>query len=405
MAISVHGRAEAAPAGAEAPAFDRGGILTLAAGHFMVDMLVGALPALLPVFVREYRLSDLGASMVLGASLLASSATQPAFGVLADRRAAHVLLWGGVAVATAAVAVAGAAPSYGLLLALIVVSGLGIAAYHPEAARGANQLSGGRPATGLAWFMVGGNAGFAAGPLAAALTVPLLGRGATAVFLIPGAALVLLLVARRHRLSPAVVPGARHAPGGRPHPSGLTLLLVVTTLRTWTQFSLLALVPLLMVRERGAPDTLAGLAVFAFSFGGALGTVGGAALADRVGGRRMLVWTMPAAAPFAAGAALLPDGLILATMAVAGLVLMASFSVTVAMGQEYLPTRLALAAGLMIGFGAIGSAPPGLALFGALADALGRETAILLVSGLPILGGALAVFLPAPHPARPEVTA
>ena len=65
---------------------------------------------------------------------------------------------------------------------------------------------------------------------------------------------------------------------------------------------------------------------------------------------------------------------------------MASFSVTVAMGQDYLPGRLALAAGLMIGFGAIGSAPPGLALFGAIADAAGREAAIWGIAALPARG-------------------
>jgi MFS transporter, FSR family, fosmidomycin resistance protein len=64
------------------------------------------------------------------------------------------------------------------------------------------------------------------------------------------------------------------------------------------------------------------------------------------------------------------------------------------MGQEYLPDRLALAAGLMIGFGAIGSAPPGLALFGAVADAAGREAALWGVAALPLAGGALALLLP-----------
>lgn len=360
-------------------------------------MLVGALPALLPVFVREYRLSDLGASMILGASLLASSATQPVFGAVADRRAAPWLLWGGVALAAVAMAAVAGAGSYGAVVALIVVSGLGIAAYHPEAARVANRISGGRPASGLAWFMVGGNAGFAAGPLMAAAAIPLLGTGATLVFLAPAAVVAGVLLVQRHRLSPAV--HRREDAHRRPasHVPGVVLLLAVTTLRTWTQFVMLALMPLLLVRERHVADSVGSLAVFAFSLGGAVGTIAGAAIADRVGGRRMLMWTMPPAAVPAAGAALLPTPAAIACMAICGLILMASFSVTVAMGQGYLPSRLALAAGLMIGFGAIGSAPPGLALFGALADAHGRTSALLAVSALPLLGGALAARLPAPR--------
>jgi hypothetical protein len=48
----------------------------------------------------------------------------------------------------------------------------------------------------------------------------------------------------------------------------------------------------------------------------------------------------------------------------------------------------------MIGFGAIGSAPPGLALFGAIADSAGREAALWGVAALPLVGGALALLLP-----------
>ncbi len=374
------------------------GLLSLAAGHFMVDMVVGALPALLPLFVREYRLSDLAASMILGASLLASSAVQPVFGVVADRRAAPWLLYGGVAVGAVAMAFTGLMGTYLAILGMVVVSGLGIAGYHPEAARVANRLSGGRPATGLAWFMVGGNAGFAAGPLVAAAAIPLLGLHTTLVFIIPGLAVAGWLFLQRSRLATPVMHATARARAGASHIPGLSLLMVITTMRTWTQFALLALAPLLLVKERGLSEQAGSLAVFVFSFSGAVGTIGGARIADRFGGRRMLMWTMPPAAPLVAGVALLPTGLAIVSLAGAGLLLMASFSVTVAMGQEYLPSRLALAAGLMIGFAAIGSAPPGLAIFGALADAAGRETAILAVASLPVLGGLLALMLPAPRP-------
>lgn len=378
--------------------FDRTGILSLAAGHFMVDMVVGALPALLPLFVREYRLSDLAASMILGASLLASSAIQPVFGIVADRRAAPWLLYGGVAVGATAMALTGLLGTYAAILGMVVVSGLGIAAYHPEAARVANRLSGGRPATGLAWFMVGGNAGFAAGPLVAAIAIPFLGLRSTLVFIVPGLGVAAWLLLQRSRLGVPVMHAAARARAGASHIPGLALLMLVTTFRTWSQFGLLALAPLLLVKERGLSDQAGSLSVFAFSFAGAVGTIGGARIADRFGGRRMLMWTMPPAAPLIAGVALLPTPLAIVSLAGAGLILMASFSVTIAMGQEYLPGRLALAAGLMIGFAAIGSAPPGLAIFGALADAAGRETAILTIAVLPALAGALSLMLPAPRP-------
>jgi FSR family fosmidomycin resistance protein-like MFS transporter len=382
---------------------DPGGLTLLASGHFVIDAAVGAVPAMIPVFTAIYALSDLAASMILGASLLVSSAIQPLFGLLADRRPTPAFIWGGVAVGAAGLALSGLAAGYLGVLACVVGSGLGIAAFHPEAARVANQISAERKATGLAWFMVGGNAGFAAGPLLVALFIPLLDERATLVFLVPGIAVALWLHHQRARLTiPLPAPG-----GETPRPASGTagagrnasawsvgLLLFVTSMRTWTQFCLLALVPLLLVDDRGFSDQEAGFAVAAFAGAGAVGTIAGAMLADRVGGRRMLLWTMPVVSPLVAGFLVTEGALSIVLLAAAGFVLLASFSVTVMMGQEYLPTRLALAAGLMIGFGAIGSAPPGLALFGAIADAAGREAALWGVAALPLLAGAVAVLLP-----------
>src|SRR3990172_5446414 len=151
---------------------DRGGLVLLGSGHFVIDMTVGAIPAFIPVFSELFDLSDTEATMILGASVFASSAVQPAFGWLADRRPSTWFVWAGVLVAAAGLALAGLAGSYWVLIAAVVASGLGVAAFHPEAARVANHLAGGRKATGVAWFSVGGNLGFAAGPLVAALTFP-----------------------------------------------------------------------------------------------------------------------------------------------------------------------------------------------------------------------------------------
>ncbi len=390
-----------APRRADAGAIDRRGIGLLATGHFVIDATVGAVPAMIPVFTAIYALSDLAASMILGASLLVSSAIQPLFGLLADRRAMTVFLWGGVAVAAAGLALSGLAGGYAGVLACVVGSGLGIAAFHPEAARVANRISADRTATGLAWFMLGGNAGFAAGPLLAALFIPLLDARATLVFLVPGLVVAVWLHHERHRLAIPVAPrpaGAARPAMARASGWAVSLLLVVTSMRTWTQFCVLALAPLLLTDQRGFSDQAAGFAVVAFSAAGAAGTLAGASLADRVGGRRMLVWSMPVVTPLIAGFLLLDGWAAIVPLALGGFVLMSSFSVTVMMGQEYLPDRLALAAGLMIGFGAIGSAPPGLALFGAIADAAGREAALWGVAMLPLIGGALALLLPERRP-------
>ena len=383
---------------------DRGGLGLLAAGHFAIDMMVGAIPAFIPVFSDAFSLSDTASSMILGASVVSSSAIQPVFGWLADRRARTWFLWCGVLVATVGLALSGLAGTYGLLLAAIVGSGLGVAAFHPEAARVANHLAGERKATGVAWFSVGGNLGFAAGPLLAALAFGFMAdEQATLVFLVPGLAACLLLASHARRVAHPVTPPAEaRRDGARSSPRGMAVLVGVVTLRTWTAFGVLTIAPLYLQDTRGFTTQDTGLVVFAFSMAGAIGTVAGAVLADRIGGRHMLWTTMPLVAPLLALFLVTDGAASLVALTAAGFVLLASFSVTVVMGQEYLPHRLALAAGLMIGFAAIGSAALGLAWIGPLADLAGRETALWAVAALPLAGWALSLLLPEPHRTEPR---
>ncbi len=198
---------------------------------------------------------------------------------------------------------------------------------------------------------------------------------------------------------PAAHPAAADA-AARPTTWGIGLLLVVTSLRTWTQFGLLALFPLLLVDDRG--------------FSRAAGRLrGGRVLRGRRGRARSPArcsptgwaagacwcWSLPVATPLAALALLTERAVSTIAFALVGFVLLSSFSVTVMMGQEYLPGRLALAAGLMIGFGAIGSAAPGLALFGAIADTAGRDIALWCIAVLPAAGAARSPLLLPPRPA------
>jgi FSR family fosmidomycin resistance protein-like MFS transporter len=174
------------------------------------------------------------------------------------------------------------------------------------------------------------------------------------------------------------------------------LLVGVVVLRTWVQFGLLTIGPLLLVHERSYSDGAAAVAIGAFSLAGALGTIAGGMAADRLGGARVLAGSLPLAAPLVVGFLLVPGAAGIVMLAAAGFLTLASFSATVVMGQEYMPGRPALAAGLMIGFAAFGSAAPGLALRGALADAARREAAIGAIAGLAVCAGALATLLPRP---------
>ena len=374
---------------------DRRGLTLLGAGHFVVDMTVGALSPLLPVFKKAMALSDLRTSLVLAALTFSSSFIQPLFGVVADRVRATWFLWGGVAMATIGLALSGLVTSYWVLLSLIVLCGLGVGGYHPEAARVANQMAGARKASGVAWFTIGGNLGFAIGPLMVALFVPLLDERTTLIFLVPGAVACTLLLANHGRVAlPIIASHTTLETPGRTDMRGMVLLVTAVSLRTWIQLGLMTIVPLYLTDERGLSARAVGLVIFAFVMTGTVGTYVGAAVADRIGGKAMFVGSMPLAAPLVA-VFIMSDGAVsIVAFAAAGFILMASFSVTVVMGQQYMPHRPALAAAWVLGFAAIGAATPWLPAIGAIADAAGRETALWIMAAIPLASAAIAAFLP-----------
>src|SRR5256885_8551197 len=150
---------------------DRRGMATVSAGHLFTDVSQGAVPALLPFLKSHMHLSYAAVSTLVLAATISSSIIQPVFGRYSDRRSLPQLMPLGVLFGGLGIAVVGIAPSYGLVFLAIVVSGIGVAAFHPEGSRFANYLSGSRRASGMSLFSVGGNVGFALGPV---LVTPLL---------------------------------------------------------------------------------------------------------------------------------------------------------------------------------------------------------------------------------------
>ena len=144
-------------------------VLSLA--HVFDDINQSFLPALLPFLVLQRGFTNEKAAFLMLAASVASSVVQPAIGYLADRRSIPWLIPIGMFFAAAGVAVAGVMPSYVGIIVVVTISGIGVAAFHPEAARYANYVSGVKKATGMSFFAVGGNVGFALGPI---LATPLL---------------------------------------------------------------------------------------------------------------------------------------------------------------------------------------------------------------------------------------
>src|SRR3989440_4338193 len=189
----------------------------LASGHLGTDFANGTLPALLPFFVDRFGLSYTLAATLMRAWAVSSSVIQPLFGLWSDRRGAIWLLPAGVAVSGIGMALAADAPSYWLVVFFVVISGVGVAAFHPEGSKFAAYTSGARRASGMSAFSIGGNLGYAFGPLVATPLVVAYGLRGGLLLAVPCLAIAAPLLAAAPFLrgfEPAPAGRARQPAGG-----------------------------------------------------------------------------------------------------------------------------------------------------------------------------------------------
>ena len=373
----------------------------LTAGHAAVDFTQGAVPALLPAIVARFSLSYAAAGGLVLAATAASSVTQPLFGRLADRTSALWLLPAGVALSGSALGLATIAPSYLLVFLCVLAAGLGVAAYHPEASRVARVVARRRVSGGMAVFSVGGNLGVAAGPAAAAGVLALGGLDGAPVLSLPALLCALLLwrVLPRLARAEAESSAASAVAAGVDRPRALGLLLVGVTLRGYVYFGLLAFLPLYEEQSRGRGAGYGSALLSALLAAGAVGTLLVGPLGDRFEGRRLMAGAMLVSAPLVALYVLDPGPLGAVAAVLAGAAVIATFSLSLVLAQDYLPSSAATAAGLSIGL-SVGLGGMASVAIGALADAVGLRPALLSCAGMAVLAGVVTAVLPAPDDGR-----
>jgi FSR family fosmidomycin resistance protein-like MFS transporter len=372
---------------------DKRAMALLSSGHLATDFANGSLPALLPFLVDRFSLNYLLAAVLMLASTLSSSVIQPLFGLWSDRRGAVWLLPAGVALAGVGIALAADAPSYWLVVLLVVVSGIGVAAYHPEGSKFASFVSGRKRASGMALFSLGGNIGYALGPIVTTPIVLALGLRGGLFLLVPGlvvAALLLAVVPYVERFVPdAAVAGSAR---GRDRPRALAVLLAVIGFRSVTWFGLITFVPLWEValgHSKAYGNQLLSLMLIT----GGLGTLVLGPAADRFGRRPVLLFSSALTAPLVLAFVLvggIPGAIALGLV---GCCVMGTFGVTMVMSQEYLPTRVGMASGLSVGL-ALGLGGIAAVVLGAVADSIDLRSALYVMAAAPVVGLLLTFLLP-----------
>jgi FSR family fosmidomycin resistance protein-like MFS transporter len=365
----------------------------LAFAHFTIDAYSSFFSPLLPLLVTKLNLSLTLVGTLVALASLSSAFSQPVFGLLADRIHRPWFIAFGPLVAAVFLSGIGVAPTFAALLVLLMLGGLGVAAFHPQAAALAREVSP-RPAMAMAIFVTGGSLGFALGPLLAVSVVGTFGLERTWVAALPGLLVAGALLGWFARVRPRPRdPAARPRLAElRPVLRPLMLLYFVVVCRSAVSYGFMTFLPLYLHR-RGWSVAQGGTMLTVHLVLGALGGFLGGWLADRWGGRRVVVRSFMLAAPLYVAFLFMPDWRGLLCLVLGGFFLQSSLPVNVVMGQELSPQHSSTISSLLMGaawgVGALLIGP-----IGALADARGIHAALLTLACLLGVGLLCALALP-----------
>ncbi|MGW7269396.1 MFS transporter [Streptomyces sp. NPDC054864] len=375
-------------------------ITFLSAGHACVDLYQGAVASLVPFFVAERAYSYAAVSGIVLAASLLSSVAQPVFGVLTDRWAMPWLLPVSTLLGGVGIALSGVSGSYALTLAFVALSGVGVAAYHPESARVARLVSRGSH-RGMAWFSLGGNLGFAVAPLLVTAVVATGGLRLTPLLALPalvGSVLCLPVLHALEKQRQAAGGGAVVTAGADDRASFVKLSLAVVC-RSIAFIGLSTFLALFATERMGGSTAAGTVALFVLYLGGAVGSVLGGTLADRWDRVTVARWSYLLTAGCVAGVVFVPGPAMYGCVALTSAGLYVPFSLQVTLGQDYLPSRIGTASGITLGLTVSigGLVSP---FIGSLADATSLQTALAPLALMPVLSWLL--FRTLPEPAVPE---
>lgn len=370
-------------------------VYSLSLAHLVTDLYLPVITAILPLLILTYGFNYFLAGLLVTAYNLMSSFTQPLFGWASDRHGVQIPIFISLLISAVFVSLMGFVGSYPLLLLCAALAAIGHSSFHPAAlsivSRLASNVNRGK-ITSI--FVVGGNLGYALGPLLAGVALAVAGLPGVALLIIPAlvVAVVLKWVLPAIQAQPSREVHKTASVSGTSAKKALMVLFSASTVRAWAAFAAIAFLPPYLMLQ-GYSLLSANLLISGMLFAGVAGQIIGGILSDRYGRKEFVISGLLLSIPpfflfLFSGGILQIFGLILF-----GFTLWSSFAITVAISHEIMPEQVGFTSGLMIGV-AIGAGGIGVAISGVIADALSLRAALLM---LPILILAAAVLVGLMH--------
>ncbi|MBI3914292.1 MAG: MFS transporter, partial [Chloroflexi bacterium] len=283
---------------------------------------------------------------------------------------------------------------------LAALAGLGSGAFHPQGAVLASRAPAKLRGSAMSVFMLGGNTGFAIGPLLGAAAFAVAGAHLPETFAVVGllqAALIFWVMAGEPDAA-AEKSSAPIAGVARVSVSVIATLALVILLRAWVTQSVTTFVPQ-VIRAQGFSTAVAGNVLFSILLPLAIGGLIGGTLSDRVGRRRVLIVSTALITPALWGLLQMTGAKSFLFGALLGIALGASLPVTLVMAQQLIPRGTGMMSGVVLGFTFIAGAL-GASVTGIVADQIGLVPTMSINAIFPLGAAALALWLPEDHPAR-----
>ncbi len=370
--------------------------------HLCDDLNQGALVAVIPFLVLHNGYSYAEVTALLLASNAASAVIQPLFGWLGDKKPRPWLMALGIFLAGIGMAGVGVLPNYPLIMASAMLSGIGVAMFHPEGGRLGNLTAGEQKGKGMSIFAVGGKLGFTFGPLVATAAISLWGLPGTLIFIIPSTLCAVVLLSQNKALLGFSNPDKGSSADNlyKDNWVGFGFVMGAISCRSIMYYAYLSFIPLFLVYNLGQEEAFASSVISLFALVCAVGTIASGWAGQALGAKKLIIVSYACVAVeviiFAFNGSLIIALILIALLA---LTCDISYPSAVAMGQSFVPHHLGMASGLSFGVMVCigGLMTP---VFGLIGDYFGLQVVMLCVTAIAILGIAITLFIPKNRPMR-----
>lgn len=384
------------------PKHDRRYSYLMMIAHLCDDLNQGALVAVIPFLVLHNGYSYAEVTALLLASNAASAIIQPLFGWLGDKKPRPWLMAAGIFLAGIGMAGVGVLPNYPLIMASAMLSGIGVAMFHPEGGRLGNLTAGKQKGKGMSIFAVGGKLGFTFGPLVATAAITLWGLPGTLIFIIPSTLCAAILLSQNKALLSYSNPDKQSSDESLYQDNwvGFGFVMGAISCRSIMYYAFLSFIPLFLVYNLGQEEAFASSVISLFALVCAVGTIASGWAGQLFGAKKLIIVSYACVAIevviFAFNGSLIVALILIAFLA---LTCDISYPSAVAMGQSFVPHHLGMASGLSFGVMVCigGLMTP---VFGLIGDYFGLQVVMLCVTAIALLGIIITLFIPKNRPMR-----